>query len=464
MRTICLVVLLILTADLTAQVGIGTASPNASAVLDLNAADKGFLPPRLTTEQRNNIANPPSGLTIYNITSNCLEFYRTMSWWNVCSGRDATLVPTVQKLIGGSGNDIMVSMEVVPADDSYILAGYANMTNGDLSGLTNNGGQDFWIAKTNATGQLLWQKMYGGSSFDQASSIKPTADGGYIVVGTTSSPSGSGTLTGTVSNGVDEILVMKLDASGNVEWQKMLGGSAYEAASGVCQINDGSYVVVGYTQSSNSGTLTGLTNNGSYDGWIIKLSSSGAVLWQKLLGGGSSDLFFEVTATTDGGCIAAGKAGGAITGAGTGYGNEDGWFVKLDAAGTIQWQKLFGGTSTDEFRQVSQTSDGGYIAGGISYSSNSGTLTGVTNHSNPGSSDVWVLKLTPAGDTQWQQLIGGSGVESYSSLQPATDGGYILTSGSAGGDGTFGGMTSNGNSDCWIFKLSSSGELQWQQQ
>lgn len=132
----------------------------------------------------------------------------------------------------------------------------------------NQGLWDFWIVKLNNIGDIEWQKSYGGSGWEEAFAVQQTADGGYIVAG--ESPSNDGDVIG--NHGSWDYWVIKLDGSGNLEWQKSLGGSGYDAAHSIQQTSDGGYIIAGRS-SSNDGDVTG--NHGSFDFWIVKLAGDG---------------------------------------------------------------------------------------------------------------------------------------------------------------------------------------------
>lgn len=454
---------------LAQSVGIGTVSADASAKLDISSTNSGLLPPRMSATERNLIPSPAAGLIIYNTTSNAIEFYNGTSWYNISNAIASQISNSIfastplNKLIGGYSSEKINSINKT-SDGGYILAGHSNSSNtGSLSGITSNGGFDFWILKLDGAGNVQWQKLLGGSGLDEAATIEQTADGGFIVAGLSTS-SNTGTLTGLISNGGYDSWILKLDATGNVQWQKLLGGGAFEYANHVQQTADGGYMVCGNSGSSNAGTLTGVTGNGLSDGWLIKLDAAGNLQWQKLLGGSTYDAFMSFQQTSDGGYIVAGISGSSNTGTLTGItmnGEYDSWIIKLDGTGTMQWQKLLGGTKYEIAHSILQTTDGGYIVAGFSSSSNTGTLVGFINH---GLSDYWILKLTSAGVIQWQQLLGGNQEEEAYSILQTTDGGYFVTGTSNSADigGGLAGIVSNGEIDYWVVKLSGTGFQQWQ--
>ncbi len=309
------------------------------------------------------------------------------------------------KTYGGLDQDIAYSIQQT-SDGGYIVAGYT----------TSFGtGGDIWVLKLNSAGGIVWQKTYGGAGIDIAYSIQQTSDGGYIVAGYTES-------FGTVR----DIWVLKLNSTGGIVWQKTYGGAGIDMAYSIRQTSDGGYIVAGYTDSFGAG--------GS-DIWVLKLDSTGGIVWQKTYGGIFYDEGRSIQQTSDGGYIVTGSTESF------GAGSEDIWVLKLDSTGGIVWQKTYGGISNDEGRSIQQTSDGGYIVSGSTYSFGAG------------GPDIWVLKLSSTGVPQWQRTYGGTDYDEGRSIRQTSDGGYIVA-----GYTEFGA----GGPDIWVLKLSSTGVPQWQ--
>ncbi|RYE21824.1 MAG: T9SS C-terminal target domain-containing protein [Sphingobacteriales bacterium] len=448
------------------NVGIGTTSPAPSAKLDINSTSQGLLPPRMTTAQRNAINNPAAGLIIFNTTNASLEIFDGVYWTPLVKGTTGANSAAVRKLYGGSATDHIYAIQ--PANDGgFFMGGYSYSSNsGTLAGITNySTGSDVWVMKTDAGGNIEWQKLLGGTSYEFAYSVSATTDGGCILAGYSLIPSG-GIFTGPGYGGNDG-LIIKLNAAGTLQWYKVFGGSGSDLLFSVQQASDGGYIACGITYSSNSGSLTGITINGASDAWVVKMDNAGNVLWQKVLGGANTESLNSIMQTPDGGYIALGQSNSSNTGTLLGISNNGGtdvWIIKLDASGSLQWQKLLGGASEDDLggysAAVKRTSDGGYIVGAYSLSSNSGTLTGAVNN---GLSDYWLIKLDGFGNLQWQKLFGGNGYEYCYSVIQTTDGGYVMTGYSTSSNtGTLTGYTSNGATDAWIIKLDNLGNLQWQ--
>ena len=254
------------------------------------------------------------------------------------------------------------------------------------------------------------------------------------------------------NNGHGDIWVIKLDALSNIQWQKSLGGSGHEFARSIQQTSDGGYVVTGFTVS-NDGDVSG--NNGAYDIWVVKLNISGSMQWQKCIGGSSHDNAQSIIQTSDGGYLIAGLTysnDGDVSG---NHGDEDAYVVKLDTIGNIVWQKCYGGTLSDYANSIKQTTDGGYIFSGYT-SSNNGDVSGIHD-----SSDIWVVKIDTSGTIQWQKCLGGTNnEEGYPEILQTYDGGYIISGQTRSNDGDVSGF--HGSLDAWVVKLNATGIIQWQ--
>ncbi len=304
---------------------------------------------------------------------------------------------------------------------------------------------------SNAQPSIQWQKCLGGSSYDNGLSIQQTSDGGYILTGFTYSNDGD--VSGNHSNVNLDAWVVKLSSLGVIEWQKCLGGSGGDGTQSIQQTSDGGYILTGESESNN-GDVSG--NHGGTDAWVVKLSSLGIIEWQKCLGGSGTDIAYSIRQISDGGYIIIGKTGSNNGDVSGNHGNEDAWVVKLSSLGVIVWQKCLGGSSYDNGQSIQQTSDGGYILTGFTYS-NDGDVSG--NHSNV-NYDAWVVKLSSLGVIEWQKCLGGNGEDFGYSIQQTSDGGYILTGESESNNGDVSG--NHGGTDAWVVKLSSLGIIEWQ--
>lgn len=348
------------------------------------------------------------------------------------------------KQIGGTSTDKAYSIQQTN-DNGYIVAGFTLSKDGDVT--NNNGAWDYWVVKLNELGNIEWQKCLGGRGADIAKNIKQTSDGGYVVAGYSNSTNGDI----TENNGLSDFWIVKLDANGNIDWQKCYGGSDSDTAECVQQTNDDGYIIAGYTYSDD-GYVT--NSRGWLDAWIIKLDKNGNLVWEKCIGGTGKDYAYSIKQTIDDGFIVAGYTNsndGDVTG---NNGNDDYWIVKLDSFGNIEWQKCYGGTYSERAYSIETTYDGGYIVAGKA-GSNDGDVSG--NHYW---GDYWIVKLDSLGNIEWQKCLGGSYKDYAESAQQTSDGGYIVAGYTLSNDGDV--TENNGGWDGWIVKLDNTGEIKWQ--
>jgi len=324
-----------------------------------------------------------------------------------------------QRSFGGSENDIANSVQET-SDGGFIVAGYTLSNDGDVTGF--HGDRDAWVIKLDVQGDLIWQNALGGSLEDRAYSVQETSDGGFIVAGY--SDSNDGDVSG--NHGFDDMWVVKLDVLGDLAWQRSFGGSYQDLAFSVQQTSDGGFVVAGYTTSID-GDVMG--NNGFQDMWVVKLDVLGDLVWQSSLGGSFGESANSIQETSDGGFVVAGYAtstDGDVTGF---HGGQDMWVVKLDGFGDLVWQRSLGGSLIDWANSIQQTSDGGIVVAGYSRSVDGDATV------NNGLNDFWVVRMDVLGDLVWQRSLGGSVEDRAGSIQQTSDGGFIVAGYSFSVDG-----------------------------
>jgi uncharacterized repeat protein (TIGR01451 family) len=309
----------------------------------------------------------------------------------------------------------------------------------------------FSVAKIDSAGQQQWKQGpdYAGNAsygfYSAGTSIDLCNDGGYIVAGYSV---GFWTVDST------SFLITKIDAQGNFQWSKKLGGRCVEIAYSVIQTSQGDYMVAGTTNSSD-GDVTGHHGTLSGDAWVIKLDPSGNVQWKKCYGGTGWDTAHAIVETPDHGFIIAGSSSSSNNDLTGNNGKTDGWLLKIDGAGTIQWQKNVGGTENDCLRSLVLTEDGAVVAAGYTMSNN-GDVTG-----NHGQQDVWAVKCNAlTGNIIWSKCFGGTLSEYGFSVERTLNNEYLVGgfTKSSNGDVTF----NNGGSDGWMLLLSAAGNLIWQ--
>ena len=377
------------------------------------------------------------------ISGDKTEISLSDDYWIIKLGNDGNI--EWQNTIGGSSQDFFYSIKQT-SDGGYILGGssYSGIS-GDKTELSL-GLSDYWVIKLDSSGVIEWQNTIGGSGDDNLQSVQQTVDGGYILGGNSSSGI-SGDKT-EVLIGFLDYWVIKLDSSGVIEWQNTIGGSGDDNLQSVQQTVDGGYILGGNSSSGISGDKTEVSS--MYDYWVVKLNNDGNIEWQNTIGGNMSDIMYSVQQTPDGGYILGGISLSSISGDKTeiNFGGSDYWVIKLSAEGFIEWENTIGGNSTDDLLSVKNILDGGYILGGTSASG----IYGDKNEASL-SSDYWVIKINESGVIEWQNTIGGSGDDYFFSLQQTSDKGYILggmSQSNISGDKT---ENSIGNFDYWVIKL-----------
>jgi len=274
-------------------------------------------------------------------------------------GHDFWLIKTDQignmqwnQTYGGAYDDNAYSV-IQTSDGGYAIAGGTSSSGA--------GGTDFWLIKTDETGNMQWSQTYGGGNFDDASEVIQTSDGGYAMGGTTASFGAGGY----------DFWLIKTNSTGDAQWDKTFGGSGQDIATGVVQTTGGGYALVGYTTSFGPGT---------YAIWLIKTNSSGDTQWSKTYGGINTEIANSVVQSRDGGYVIAGRTNSF------GAGGENFWLVKTDSNGNAQWNQTYGGANSETAGCAIQTSDGGYA------------IAGWTQSFGAGGWDFWLIKTDQAGN------------------------------------------------------------------
>ncbi|MCV9928273.1 T9SS type B sorting domain-containing protein [Flavobacterium sp. LS1R49] len=362
-----------------------------------------------------------------------------------------------QNTIGGDNVEWCNFIELTN-DGNYISGGYSySNISGDKNEISR-GLSDYWFFKIDdATGNLLWQKTIGGNKTDNLTSAKETQDGGYILGGYTASGiSGEKTQS---SRGNDDYWVVKLDVNRNIVWDKTYGGSGVDRLRTIIQTDDGGYLMGGESTSNISGDKTE-NRKGTIDIWLIKIDAFGAIMWQKTIGGDKSSSISSIIKTTDHNYAIAASSTSSISGDKTqnSKGISDYWILKIDQNGAIIWQNTIGGNNGDSAVSIVETNNGNYIVGGNSSSKISGDKT---QNTVGNSVDVWLVKLNNNGQLIWQKDIGGGDTENLNNLKLTADNGLILgilSYSEISGNKT---EASRGECDYWLVKLDSNYNIEW---
>ena len=375
----------------------------------------------------------------------------------ICLASIASAQTNWARTYGGTGDDEGYSVQQ-STDGGFIIAGYTNSFGA--------GGHDVYLIKTDSQGDTLWTRAYGGTADDEGNSVRQTSDGGYIIAG----------FTYSFGAGTADVYLIKTNASGDTLWTRAFGGQDHDFGYSVQQTTDGGYIITGYTQSFSAGygdvyliktnawgdtlwtrtfggqdndegysvqqtadggyIITGITASfgaGAHDVYLVKTNAQGDTLWTRTYGGTNEDEGYSVRQTADGGYV--------ITGYTESFGAEgaDVWLIKTNAQGDTLWTRTFGGPSDDVGHCVQQTSDGGCIITGWTASFGAGAPL-----------NVYLVKTNAEGDTLWTRTYGGQGWDVGNSVRQTSDGGYVITGSTASfgaGDGDVHLIKTNGELD-----------------
>jgi hypothetical protein len=292
-----------------------------------------------------------------------------------------------QKCFGGTEDESAIKI-IQTSDNCYVFTGASRSDDGDLT--HNNGESDIWVVKLDSVGEIIWQKSIGGPRTDIGWDVIENSEGDYIVAGQFGS---------TINYNDDKAMLIKISPGGQIIWEKFYGGSLWENAKHIIQTEQGGYVFVGNAYSSD-GDLTG--NHGLSDCWVVKLNSEGVIEWQKNLGGSSHDYAESIIQNEDGTFIFLGLTKSNDHNVSGNHGETDVWIVKLSSSGNIIWQKCFGGSDFEGAGSIINTLNSGYIFSGSTQSTD-GTVSGLI-----GLADAWLINLDNNGELIWQQCYGGS--------------------------------------------------------
>jgi len=315
-------------------------------------------------------------------------------------------IPKMYCTYGGLGVDMAYYMAETD-DGGYVLVGNTSSLGA--------GSYDVWLVKTDMFGNMVWNRTYGGGNSETAYSVVKTGDGGYALAGWTTSFGAGGY----------DVWLIKTDDAGNMMWNKTYGGTDSDIGVWVIQTDDGGYAITGWTWSLGAGRA---------DFWLIKTDSLGNEQWNQTYGGVYDDTAVSLVQTDDGGYAMAGNRRSLGI-----YSDTDVWLVKTDALGNEQWNKTYGGTDDEMAQAMLQTGDGGY------------SLVGWTKSFGEGSTDVWFVRTDALGNEQWNKTYGGTGYEVARSFVETSGGGYMIV----GCTTSFG----SGATDFWLIKTDASGNM-----
>jgi len=355
------------------------------------------------------------------------------------------------------GGDLIdnARMMVPTSDGGYLLGGHSstgiNGTKTEISVGSCWNCIDFWVVKTDANGNQLWDRtIEGNDSGDRLTSLVETSDGGFVMAGY--SESGIGTDKSEANIGGSDYWVVKLDSVGNQLWDRTLGGTGDEQPEAIVELPNGTILVGGLSFSLNGGNRTALSR-GLADYWVVNLDVDGTILWDKAYGGLNTDNLRDMILTQDDGIILIGESYSGISGEKTGpnIGERDIWMVKTDLAGNVLWDRTLGGTDRDQAFKITQSPNGNFLIASLSKSP-----AGV-DRSEPalGGADYWFITTDANGNKIKDRIFGGDQNDNLYYALPMKNGDIILGGITATDTSPQKTEPSRGNNDIWLLKYES---------
>ena len=345
---------------------------------------------------------------------------------------------------------------IIKEEKTYLLA--MRVAENDTMITNYHGGADAWIVKTDITGNILWEKCYGGSLGEHINKIIPTDDNNYYLFGSSMSYDGD-----VLNSGPHGYWVVKIDTLGNILWENSYGNDRCDDRDAIL-MPDGGLLMMGRIMEAGGDVST---YYGVNDLWLCKIDSTGTLEWEKTIGNEGLENATKIKLTEQNTLLMTGgftQSGGMITCDHHGTNYEDVWILELDLEGNILQQFSFGGNYDDLGLDIITTNEGYVLIAATN--SNDGDVIGL--HGEPGNFaayDIWISKVDYTGNLLWQRCLGGYGDEIPYYLTQTGDGGYIIIGLTNSDDGDVSGIHDDPpyyDRDIWMVKLSSEGELEWQ--
>ncbi len=362
---------------------------------------------------------------------------------------------------GGSNLDVANAVVTTP-DGGFAVLGYTQSTDGDITDKTATD-SDFWVLRLNANGELLWSRTFGGSGDDRGNDIISTSDGGFAVVGFSRSQDGDS----SQNAGFQDYWIVKLSATGQIEWEHSYGFAGSDQASAVIQTDDGGFFISGFldiTASEGQGNdgfasappaaSTANPKHGVGEFWGLRLDPNGELIWRRYFGGTNNDRSYGVLQTADGGFLMTGSSESDDFDISNPNGSYDFWAVRINTAGDLLWEKSFGGSQIDIAYGLTALSANTYLMVGDSRSAD-GDVSNAR-----GNADLWAVAFNDSGTMLWEQSYGGTLFDSARGADLLNDQQIIMVGNSRSNDGQV--SLNQGQNDCWVILTNSAGTLTWE--
>lgn len=319
------------------------------------------------------------------------------------------------------------------------------MVSCDSASITQPGDDD------NGNGSSSSVRTFGGSDIDISRILLQTSDGGFLIIGTSSSNDGN---FAGLNNGNRDIFALKLNSSGNIQWIRTYGGSNNDLAIDALEDNAGNFVITGYSRSNN-GNFPGL-NRGENDIFLIKIAPSGNLIWARTYGGSDEDYGYAVTEGPSGGYIITGATRSTdFTFSNRRNSSSDIFIMLTDLNGLPAWVQTFGGTNNDVGLDVAVSQNNGIVVTG-SFNSANGDFSGA----QPGGTSFFIIELQLNGNPVGITTYGGGGSDFGNQIIRTVDGGYAIAGKSDSNNGHFTNLN-RGGYDAFVMKLNQNRNILW---
>ena len=396
--------------------------------------------------------------------NHCLSYFAAVLLFQLINFEMHAQAPEFEwaKRAGGPEGDAGSRIAVDADGNSYATGIFRGVSNFGSIELTSSGVADIFIAKYDAAGNVLWAKQAGGTDIDAGKNIAVDSNGNSYITGEFL---GSATFDNTTltSNGDYDAFIAKYDASGNVLWVKQSGGTGLEVGRGIAVDGNGNPYITGYFNGNAIFNSTTLTSAGSYDIFIAKYDASGNFQWAERAGSNGDDFARNVAVDGSDNSYIVGTFRGLARFDSTALissGLEDLFIAKYDPAGNVIWAKKAGGTSKDAANGIDVDDNGNsFITGEFQ---GNATFGNTVLTSTSFLADIFIASYDATGNVLWAKNAGGT-FNDYGRNIEVDGGGNSYITGEFEGSATFGSttLTSSGGVDIFIAAYDDTGNSLW---
>lgn len=344
-------------------------------------------------------------------------------------------------------------------DSGFVFGGWTQSRASSEKSEDNRGETDFWLIATDSLGNPRWDRTLGGNRRDELACMVK-AHNGDIVAGGISNSTGSQVLGERQerNRGLFDYWLLRLDSTGAIVWEFAAGHTGDDLIHVVTPTRDGGFLLGGWS-NSGQGSEKSEPSRGDFDYWIVKIDSAGRQLWDRTYGGNGRDELRAIVELDNGDLIIGGNSESPISGDrnSASRGGADYWVIRTDSLGTILWERAYGGTAHDRLRAALVTPEGNVLLGGFSSSGRNGDKSDASR----GGDDYWVIEIDTTGTLLWDRTYGSNSEDQCWAMAPALEGGYLLSGWSKSQARNERTDDSRGAADYWILKIDETGRIVW---